>query len=128
MSRVRISLFMLALVGCPAQSEDVPTDLSTTGDETTGTATITTSVTSVDTTATTAPETTVADSTDTTDGPDDTTTTGGPECFGEDDCWNCAPTNTNQLLNHCTDAECSPFDNVARLPLLNRDGTLPPLP
>ncbi|HWB76660.1 MAG TPA: hypothetical protein VG755_16960 [Nannocystaceae bacterium] len=127
MSRIQLSLFALALVGCPSTSEDEPTDLSTTGDESTGSATLTTSVTSVDTTATTSPETT-ADSTDTTEGPDDTTTTGGPECLGENDCWNCAPTNSNQLLDHCTDAECSPFDNVARLPLLNRDGTLPALP
>lgn len=128
MSRIQLSLLLVVLAACPAQSEDVPTDLSTTGDESTGSATLSTSVTTVDTTATTSPETTVADSTDTTEGPDDTTTTGGPECLGENECWNCAPTSSNQLLNHCTDAECAPFDNVERLPLLHRDGTLPPLP
>jgi hypothetical protein len=31
-------------------------------------------------------------------------------------------------LNHCTDATCVPFDNKARLPKLNADGSLPPRP
>jgi hypothetical protein len=31
-------------------------------------------------------------------------------------------------LNRCTNSDCEPFDNAARLPHLNNDGTLPPLP
>lgn len=52
----------------------------------------------------------------------------GGSCLGADDCWSCAPTLPAHFLNGCTSAECSPFDNAARLPLLNADGTLPPLP
>ena len=34
-----------------------------------------------------------------------------------------------ELLNACSDASCEPFANtVERLPLLQQDGTLPPLP
>lgn len=53
----------------------------------------------------------------------------GEECLGENDCWNCTPRTSEQLLNHCTDATCEPFeDSAKRLPLLERDGSLPPLP
>ena len=56
-----------------------------------------------------------------------------PECTlperGEDDCFNC-PKNgeVEQWLNRCVESECVPFDNAARLPLLEADGTLPDLP
>jgi len=56
---------------------------------------------------------------------------GAPDagsCLGTGGCWSCAPTTQVQFLNACTGAGCSPFDNRARLPLLNPDGTLPPLP
>ena len=55
--------------------------------------------------------------------------TGGepPECNGPNGCFACPPKTGTQLLNACTSSQCSPFDNVARLPLYN-NGTLPPLP
>lgn len=56
------------------------------------------------------------------------TTTGGEECLGEDGCWGCTPTTPTQVLNGCTDASCEPFSNERRLPLLEPDGSLPPLP
>jgi hypothetical protein len=42
-------------------------------------------------------------------------------------CFKCAPTNSLQLLNHCTDATCVYFDNKT-LTKLNADGSRPPLP
>jgi hypothetical protein len=54
---------------------------------------------------------------------------GGPLCDDPSGCWACEATNDDQFLNHCTDATCEPFVNdTTRLPLLNTDGTLPPLP
>ena len=50
-----------------------------------------------------------------------------PECNGPNGCFACPPKTGNQILNACTGSQCSPFDNVARLPLYN-NGTLPPLP
>jgi hypothetical protein len=56
-----------------------------------------------------------------------------PECtlpeLGEDGCFNC-PRNreAEQWLNRCVESDCEPFDNKARLPLLNEDGSLPELP
>jgi hypothetical protein len=53
----------------------------------------------------------------------------GDECLGADGCFACEPTSSIELTNACTDATCEPFENTpARLPLLERDGTLPPLP
>jgi hypothetical protein len=47
---------------------------------------------------------------------------------GADGCFNC-PEEPNEFLNRCVDgADCEPFDNAARLPLLEADGSLPPLP
>ena len=55
---------------------------------------------------------------DTETGPD----TGGEQCVEE-------PTDPVGLLNGCTDATCEPFANTPeRLPRLEADGTLPPLP
>ncbi|MBC8067641.1 MAG: hypothetical protein IAG13_04845 [Deltaproteobacteria bacterium] len=118
--------FALVLAACGSDGEDAPTDISTTGDDSSGT-NPQTSLTTLDTTVTDA-DTTIGESSSGESGTDDTTTTGGPECLGENDCWQCDPNSSTQLLNQCTDAECSPFDNVARLPLLERDGSLPPLP
>lgn len=54
--------------------------------------------------------------------------TGG-ECAGPNGCFKCPPTNSEQLLNACSDATCEPFANTKeRLPLLNDDGSLPSLP
>jgi hypothetical protein len=59
------------------------------------------------------------------DGDGDT----GDECIGPDGCFACEPTNSIQITNACTDATCEAFENTqARLPLLERDGSLPPLP
>ena len=53
----------------------------------------------------------------------------GTDCEGPDGCWNCAPTDPLQILNGCTDATCDAFPNTPeRLPLLERDGSLPPIP
>ena len=68
----------------------------------------------------------------TTDEPTDppTSTTGDPaECETPEGCWSCPPTTHKQHLNACSDATCEPFPNTKdRLPLLEDDGTLPPLP
>ena len=50
-----------------------------------------------------------------------------PACVGEDGCYACDPTNDPEFLNACTEAQCSAFDNEARLPLYN-GGDLPPVP
>lgn len=55
-------------------------------------------------------------------------TTGGEECLGPNDCWMCTPTTNGQVINGCTDATCEGFANARRLPLLEPDGSLPPLP
>ena len=52
---------------------------------------------------------------------------GGQDCDGPDGCYDCKPTSNVQHLNACTDAQCSKFDDVARLPLYN-GGDLPALP
>ncbi|MFZ6181083.1 hypothetical protein [Nannocystis pusilla] len=75
--------------------------------------------------------TSTSEGTTTDDPPDPTTgTTGDPaECETPEGCWSCTPTTHKQHLNACTDATCEPFPNTKdRLPLLEDDGTLPPLP
>jgi hypothetical protein len=123
-SSVALAL-VLVLAACSGDGEDAPTDISTTGNDSSGT-NPDPSLTSPGTTVTEA-DTTLGGTSSGDDGTDDTTT-GGAECLGANDCWQCEPNSSTQLLNQCTDAECSPFDNVARLPLLERDGSLPPLP
>ena len=60
---------------------------------------------------------------------DSTDESGGEECEGPEGCWSCAPTTPVQVLNVCTDATCEVFPiTVDRLPLLERDGSLPPIP
>lgn len=49
-------------------------------------------------------------------------------CDGSGGCYACPPTTTLQFLNQCNTLSSAPFDNKARLPLLNADGSLPPLP
>jgi hypothetical protein len=55
--------------------------------------------------------------------------TGGapPNCDGPNGCYACPPKTGSQFLNACTTTQCSPFDNVKRLPLYN-NGNLPPIP
>lgn len=87
-----------------------------------------------DTTDTTDTNTTDVTDVGDTGSPDvvdtgDTSADTEPEvCDDPSGCWACTPTNQNQLLNGCTDVAGVRFDNAARLPLLNDDGTLPPLP
>lgn len=51
------------------------------------------------------------------------------ECQGPDGCYDCEPVQSEQLLNHCTAADCEPFPNTPeRLPLMMPDGSLPPIP
>lgn len=55
--------------------------------------------------------------------------TGAAACEGPNGCFDCVPSKSVELLNACGDASCEPFANtVERLPLLEPDGTLPPLP
>jgi hypothetical protein len=48
-------------------------------------------------------------------------------CTGPGGCFSCTPSNETQILSHCTDTVCVPFDNK-RLTLLGDDGGLRPLP
>ena len=69
----------------------------------------------------------------TSDATDDTSTETatdtGEDCVGPDGCFACEPSSSIELTNACTDATCEPFANTPeRLPLLERDGGLPPLP
>lgn len=48
-------------------------------------------------------------------------------CTGPGGCFSCTPSNESQILSHCTDTVCVPFDNK-RLTLLGDDGGLRPLP
>ena len=43
-------------------------------------------------------------------------------------CYPCAPTQTDQYLNSCTDGTCVPFDQTRLKDLLLPDGGLPPIP
>jgi hypothetical protein len=52
---------------------------------------------------------------------------GAQSCDGPNGCYSCPPKTGAQFLNACTTTQCSPFDNVKRLPLYN-NGNLPPIP
>lgn len=50
-------------------------------------------------------------------------------CTTDAGCWSCPPVTKDQFLNHCTNSECSSFDNEARLdPTLYNHGNLPAPP
>ena len=49
-------------------------------------------------------------------------------CAGPNGCYACPPSTLLQFLNQCNTLSSASFDNKARLPLLNADGSLPPLP
>ena len=49
-------------------------------------------------------------------------------CLGEAGCFSCAPVVNIDYLNECTDDLCTPFDNVARLPLYQAGQPLPAIP
>jgi hypothetical protein len=43
-------------------------------------------------------------------------------------CYACPPATNPQILNACTNADCVPFDDKARVTKLLSDGGLPPVP
>src|SRR4051794_32677063 len=51
-----------------------------------------------------------------------------PGCSGAAGCYKCEPKTSEEILNSCTDGQCTPFDNVARLPLFKAGQALPPVP
>ena len=51
-----------------------------------------------------------------------------PSCEGAEGCFKCEATRSIDILNSCTDGTCTPFDNVARLPLFKAGEALPPIP
>lgn len=132
---IRIIVLLSASLGLGAcgGEEATPADsISTSGDEDPSDPSASTNPTSA-TLSDTSADTTAEETTDdpaTTDDPSttDDPTTGGPECLGENDCWQCEPQNNEHVINGCTDAACEPFANERRLPLLEPDGSLPPLP
>jgi hypothetical protein len=48
-------------------------------------------------------------------------------CIGPNGCFACTPNNESEILSHCTDSTCVPFDNN-RLMLMGSDSALRPLP
>lgn len=61
-----------------------------------------------------------------------TTPEGGTDvdagCVGPNGCYACEPVQELDYLNACTDGQCTPFDNAARLPLYKAGQALPPIP
>jgi hypothetical protein len=55
---------------------------------------------------------------------------GNPDagCNGPNACFACEPVALDEFLNACTDGQCTPFDNVKRLPLYKAGQALPPVP
>ena len=51
-----------------------------------------------------------------------------PSCTSPAGCFSCKPASLTDFLNACTDGQCAPFDNVARLPLYEPGKALPPVP
>jgi hypothetical protein len=49
-------------------------------------------------------------------------------CLGPNACFACEPVALDEFLNACTDGQCTPFDNVKRLPLYKAGQALPPVP
>jgi hypothetical protein len=49
-------------------------------------------------------------------------------CQGPSGCYKCAASTDSQYLNHCTNSQCEPFDNKARLLGYDKDGKRPALP
>ena len=127
MSRHLTTTLCVLLLGACGGSEAAPPTNEETG---TGTPTTDTVTDTVD--PSTTGDTDPTDPTDATVDPDSTgddPTTGGEECLGRDGCWDCEPTQSEHLLNRCTDGECEPFPiTTERLPLLEADGSLPPIP
>jgi len=106
--RVPIMTFAFAVVlavpGCPGEQETPPENDTSTGGS--------------------------GDSSGTGDSSGSVDESGtGNACLGADGCWNCEPMESEQLLDQCTEADCEAFPiTVERLPLLQPDGSLPPIP
>jgi hypothetical protein len=121
---VHVFALVLGVLACGRDQDAPPEDDTTTGAP---------SDSSGPEPSTTTPTTTTvgSDSTgvvDDSSGGSDSGTTG-EGCMGPDGCYDCEPTQSEQLLNHCTDASCEPFPNTPeRLPLIGRDGSLPAIP
>jgi hypothetical protein len=125
-------------LACSDSGNPTPPNTFTTS-STTGTTSTTTGTggSGGGTTTTTTSSTTGAGGQGGAGGGTTTTTTGvggaggqggaPPDCNGPNNCYKCPPLTEPQFLNHCTAAQCSPFDNVARLPLYN-NGNLPAIP
>lgn len=116
-----LAVLTIAMAACPRDQDTPPqndTGTSTTMDITGPSTTMTS--TSMSGTGDTNPA-------DTTAGSE--SSTGEVDCLGPMDCWNCDPVEPEQILNRCSSADCEPFENTPeRLPLLERDGSLPPIP
>lgn len=119
------SILVLGLGGC-GRDEDTPpeNDTGTTIDDPSGDPT-----TDPTEPTTSGPDTMTSPSTTADTSGTDESSTGEADCLGADGCWNCDPETNEQILNHCTASECEPFPNTQeRLPLLEPDGSLPPIP
>jgi len=51
-----------------------------------------------------------------------------PSCTTATGCFSCEPTTLVEFLNTCTEGQCAPFDNQARLPLYEPGKPLPAIP
>lgn len=112
-AHLRLCLALVTLAACPRNEEIPPIDE-------TGSDTSTTTMTPTTTDPTIDPDTTVGE---------ESSSTGGDACVGPNGCYDCEPTQSEQLLNRCTESECEPFPiTTERLPLLEADGSLPPIP
>ena len=56
-----------------------------------------------------------------------TTPDATASCTDPSGCFACTPSNESEMISHCTDSTCVPFDN-SRLTLMGGDGGLRPLP
>jgi hypothetical protein len=54
------------------------------------------------------------------------TSVDAASCAADAGCWSCTPSTTAEFLNQCTASQCTPFDNLQRLPDYD-GGALPPL-
>jgi hypothetical protein len=61
------------------------------------------------------------------DAASDAASDATPSCTGPGGCFACTPGDESEILSHCTDSLCVPFDNK-RLTLMADDGSLRPLP
>lgn len=119
-----------AIAACSSESNPKPPDnnFTTSSGSTSGSDATSTTTTSASGTGGSSATSSTGSSASSTTGAGGGGTGGAPpNCDGVNGCYSCPPKTGNQLLNACTGAQCSPFDNVARLPLYN-NGNLPAIP